>query len=287
MIIPKLLEAKIVDYSFSHWSHRTKFVTKKDDDLGIVYLYSLINDATIPNAYPMRRIELVLNNLVQLDRRFLQADAANGYWAVPLEEIHADKRVFDTHMGQYHYLRMGQGLAGAPQIYSRLKDLFAGPIPSPNPEPARNNSGIKGAFEVFVDDDYGAHQTFNDQFCFMHTEYFPRLAWAGLNIKPHKSGFFLDEIEPLELFASRAGLRPSGDKIRAIRLYPMPCSLEEVNCFLYMTTYLWQFIPGRADLALTMKCAATLDPKEMWQRESTGRHGKTRKRIWKPQPVIR
>ena len=142
-----------------------KFVPNKDNDLQIVHLYSLINEGTIPTAYPMRRIEPVLNNLAKLDRWFFfLADTANEYWAVPLEETHAYKTVFDTHMGQYHYLRMGQGLAGAPQTYSQLKNLLAGPIPSPNPEPARNNSGIPGAFEVFVDDNYSAHRMFNDQF---------------------------------------------------------------------------------------------------------------------------
>ena len=54
-----------------------------------------------------------------------------------------------------------------------------------------------------------------------------------------------------------------------------------------MTTYLPQFIPGRADLAFTMKQAATLEPKETWQREPTGRRDKTGKPIWKPRPVIR
>ena len=286
--IPKLLEAKIIDHSFSPWCHRTKFVPKKDGDLRMVHIYCPINDATIPNAYPMRRVEPVLNNLMQPGHRFFfQADAANGYWAVPLVENHAYKTAFDTHMGQFHYLRMGQGLAGAPQTYSRMKDLFAGPIPSPNPEPALNNTGIPGAFEVFVDDDYGAHKTFWDQYNFLHEWYLPRLAWAGLTIKPRKSGFFLHEIEPLGLRASRTGLRPSGDKVRAIRDYPVPQNLDEVNKFLYMTTYLRRFIPGRADLAMVMKRAATLETMENWQREATGRRDKTGKPIWKPRPVIK
>ena len=52
--IPKLLEAKIIDHSFSPRSHRTKFVPKKDGDLRMVHIYCPINDARIPNAYPMR-----------------------------------------------------------------------------------------------------------------------------------------------------------------------------------------------------------------------------------------
>src|SRR6266852_1353218 len=188
-------------------------MAKKEGDLRMVHIYIPINEATITNGYPMKRIEPVLNNLLQPGFEiFFQVDAANGYWAVPMTPQHAYKTAFDTHMGQYHYLRMGQGLAGAPQTYARLKDIFSGPIPVPDPEPALANSGIPGAFEVFVDDDYGAHRNFEDQLDFLHQKYFPRMAWSGLTAKPKKSGFFLDSITPLGYEASKGGLRPSSEK---------------------------------------------------------------------------
>jgi hypothetical protein len=89
-------------------------------------------------------------------------------------------------MGQFHYLRMGQGLASAPQTYTRHMNISAGPIPGPDPEPALNNTDIPGAFEIFVNDDYGAHPSFGEQFRFLHEHYFPRLMWSGLTIKPRK-----------------------------------------------------------------------------------------------------
>ena len=123
--IPKMLEAGIIDYSISPWCHRTKFVPKKDGDLRMVHVYVPINAATVANSYPMRRIELVLNSLMKPGLSvYFQADAANGYWAVPLVQEHAYKMAFGTHRGQFHYLRMGQGLSVAPQTYSRLKDIL-------------------------------------------------------------------------------------------------------------------------------------------------------------------
>jgi hypothetical protein len=212
--IPQLLETKIIKHSFSPWSHRTKFVPKKDGDLRIVHVYRPINAATIPDAYPMKRIKPVLNNFLKPGLSvYFQADAANGYWDIPLVPEHAYKTAFDMHMGQFHYLRMGQGLAGAPQIYTRLKDILVRPIPGPNLEPALDNKDISGAFETFVDDDYGAHRSFEDQFRFLHKHYFPRLLWSGLTIKPRKSGFFLDSISPLGFKASGKGLQPSCDKL--------------------------------------------------------------------------
>jgi hypothetical protein len=63
--IPKMLEAGIIDYSVSPWCHSTKFVPKKDGDLRMVHNYIPVNATTVANSYPMRRIELVLNSLMQ------------------------------------------------------------------------------------------------------------------------------------------------------------------------------------------------------------------------------
>jgi hypothetical protein len=61
----KPLEAKIINHSLSPWCRGTKFVPKKDRDLRMVHVYCPINAATIPNAYPMKRIEPVLYNLLR------------------------------------------------------------------------------------------------------------------------------------------------------------------------------------------------------------------------------
>ena len=127
--IPKMLEAGIIDYSVFPWCHKTKFVLKKDGDLRIVHVYVPINAATVPNSHPMKRLETVLNSLMRLGLTvYFQADACNGYLAVPLAQEHAYKTGFGTHRGQYYYLRMGQGHSGTPQTYTRLKDILAGPI---------------------------------------------------------------------------------------------------------------------------------------------------------------
>ena len=116
-------------------------------------------------------------------------------------------------MGQFHYLRMGQGLAGAPQTYTRLKEVFSGPIPEPNPELALSNTDIPGEFHYFMDDDFGAHRTYTDQWQFLDQHYLPRMAWGRMTMRPKKTGFFLDRINPLGFVLKGEGLRPSEDKV--------------------------------------------------------------------------
>ena len=57
----------------------------------------------------------------------------------------------------------------------------------------------------------------------------------------------------------------------AIRDYPTPQNLGEVNKFLWMTTYLRHFIPGRADHAIVLKEAATMESKEEWHARDPGK----------------
>jgi len=272
--IPKLEKDGIIGRSDSPWSHRTKFVRKKDGGLRMVHVFCPINAVTMVSSYPMKRMEPVINNLMQARFSiYFQADAANGFWAVKMNPTHAYRTAFSTHDGQWQYLRMGQGLAGAPLTYARLKDLFSGAIPAPDPEPCLNRCS-KGAFECFVDDDFGAHTSFSSLFNFLHDHYFPRLLWARITLKDSKSGFLLDNINPLGYESDGSGLRPSLDKVKAIRNYPQPTNLAELNAFLYMTIFLRQWIPGRAEHARLLKKAIQYKVEVDGSSPSTTRWGK-------------
>jgi len=210
--------------------------------------------------YPMKRIEPVVNKLRQCRfSGYFQADAVNGYWAVAMHPPRAYRTAFSTHNGRWQYLRMGQGLAGAPQTYARLKDIVSGEIPEPDPEPCLSRCAA-GAFEYFVDDDFGAFPDFRSQFDFLHHHYFPRLAWARLTLQGRKCGFFLDKINPRGYDSDESGLRPSLDKAGAIRDYPQPTNANEVDAFVYMTIYLRQCIPGRVEHARILKEAIIYRP---------------------------
>jgi len=99
----------------------------------MVHVFCPINGPMMLSGYPMKRIEPVVNNLMQSRfTSYFQADAGNGYWAVAMYPPHAYPTAFSTHNGQWQYLRMGQGLAGAAQTYASLKDIFGGEIPEPH-----------------------------------------------------------------------------------------------------------------------------------------------------------
>lgn len=273
--IPRLLKAGVISYCDSPWSAQTKHPVKKDGTLRMVNIFCPVNAATIKSNYPMRRIEPILNSLSQYRYQAgpkFQADAVNGYYAVPLWPEHAYKTAFSCTMGQFCYNVMGQGLTGAPHTYSRLKDIAMGYVPAPceeEPIHGETNGGMV-SYEYFLDDDYGAAVDFETLFKFLHEKYFPRISWARLTLKPKKTKFFTKDIEILgheikgcerkELLGSETrenikgvGLKPSVDKISKFANFPIPTNEKEVDQFLYMTTYLKRYIPGRAEHAKILK----------------------------------
>lgn len=256
--LPKMVDSGILTFSDSPWSNRAKFVKKKKPgELRMVHVNCPLNRATIKSNYPMKRIEPIIQCLMQWKyNMYWAADATVGYWGILLAEEHAYKTAFNTPFGQFCYLRMGMGLSGAPHTYSRMKDILAGPIPAPRPELGITGSTDRWAYEHFQDDDYGASRDFETQFEFLHKSYFPRISWAGLMLNPPKTEFWMLTLKLLGYGGSgKGGLRPSIDKIAAIRDYPRPETPEEVERFVNVTTYLKQWIPGRSEHAKKVKSA--------------------------------
>ena len=281
-MIPQMI-GTIINPGVSPWVAKTTWVSKKDTvvhpvtgrwPLRMVHTYCPLNDVTMKSNYPMKRIEPILDELADPRHRYyFSADAAFGFYAVPIYPPHAYKTAFNTILGQFYYLRMPMGLTGAPATYARLKDIMFGPIPAPSPEPAVISETLTPerdlAFKYFCDDDYGASLSFQRLLDFLHNIYFPRIHWARLTLKPSKSQFFVPTIEPLGMLVGRHrtaqgvkyGLRASDTKRGKLESFPSPQSAKDVENFLYLTTYLKVLIPGRTELARIMKTAVIRDKK--------------------------
>ena len=125
--------------------------------------------------------------------------------------------------------------------------------------------------------DFGAHTSFSSLFNFLHNHYFPRLLWAQITLKDSKSRFFLDNISPLGYESDGSVLRPSLDKVKAITEYPRPSNLAGIEAFLYMTIFLRQWIPGRADHARVIKNAIQYKVEVDSSNPTTVEYGKRQK----------
>lgn len=260
--LPSLTEAGVTAPCLSEWSTKPKFVPKKASGLlRLVNTYCYLNNMTIKDAYPTRRMEPILDSLSQSKMSvFMQADAANGYWAVPINLDDAAKTAFPTIYGQMCYLRMGQGLAGAPKTYTRLKDLTFGYVPGKSwNELPLSEVDPDVVCHYYMDDDFAAAPSVRKMIEFLHNHYFPRLSWARLTLSPSKCKFFRSEIEVLGFAVSADGMRPSKDKREVFDQYPVPTNETELQTFLWYLPWLSDSIPGRADIDTILKTAVRVE----------------------------
>ena len=105
----------------------------------------------------------------------------------------------------------------------------------------------------------GAVSGFDAMFDFLHNHYFPRQAWANFTLSPAKSYFFVEDIRVLGSHLSSTGLRPSLNKVAALRKWPTPVDLKGLKKFCFVLPFLSPPIPGRADLVTAMKTAMITD----------------------------
>jgi hypothetical protein len=258
-VFPQMEEAGIIYHGSSPWAAVTKFPPKKpgSDKMQVVHNFIPINACTIKPVYPMHNLEEVLDVLVKPTFVvFFSSDAANGYWAVPLRKGDEHKAAITAPNGQWLFRHMGQGLKGAPYTYSQFTDLVFGLLPRTDtvvsfPTLIGDHGDI--GFVPFMDDHIGAAISFDTMYTFLHKKYFLWVAFGPLALSPAKSLFFFNSLDVIGFSASSDGLCPSVRHRNRVALWPRPTSKEEVEAFIWITLFLWVFIPGCADHVLVLK----------------------------------
>ena len=96
---------------------------KKDGNLRFCVDFRRLNALTIPDTYPLPRMEDCIDSLRKA-RLFTTMDALWGYWQVPIAERDLDKTTFTSHLGTFRYKRMPFGLRNAPATFQRALDII-------------------------------------------------------------------------------------------------------------------------------------------------------------------
>jgi len=258
-IFPKLEEAGVIVRRSSEWGAPTKFPPKKKGSglLRVVHQFIPINKYTIKSAYPMHRMEEVIEILMKEKFSvYFSTDASHGYWAIPLKVEDWNKTGFLTPNGQWVYTRMGMGLKGAPHTYAQFSDLVFGPLPKT--EDTRRQPTLIGqhnntAFAVFMDDHSGAGEDFDNLFEFLHTQYFPRCVFGPVYLNGKKTVLFHDNLEMIGFEGNGKGIRPSAKHRDKILNWLTPGNRKEVDGFCWLTPFFRIFIPDRVIYVLRMK----------------------------------
>uniref|UniRef100_A0A8C5MDW1 Gypsy retrotransposon integrase-like protein 1 n=1 Tax=Leptobrachium leishanense TaxID=445787 RepID=A0A8C5MDW1_9ANUR len=119
--IREMLELGVIEPSASPWASPVVLVPKKDGTTRFCVDYRRLNDCTVTDAYPMPRVDELLDQISQ--GHFLTTvDLCKGYWQIPLTEEATPKSAFITPFGLYQFRVMPFGMKNAPATFQRLID---------------------------------------------------------------------------------------------------------------------------------------------------------------------
>ena len=180
--VQKLLENQIIRESSSPWCSPVVIAPKKDGSKRLCIDFRKINEVTIKDAYPLPRIDDILNTLAG-SNIFSTLDATSGYHQIPIAARDIQKTAFQTTSGLYEFVRMPFGLSNAPAAFQRTMDnIFR---------------DEKGEFlQVYLDDIivYSKSREEHEKHLSIVLK---KIQEANLKLKRKKCKFFQEELEIL------------------------------------------------------------------------------------------
>lgn len=232
--LSELEEKGLIQPSQSPYGAPILLVKKKDGGFRMCIDYRALNAITIKNRYPLPRIDELFDRL-QGAKVFSKIDLRTGYWQIRVHPDDVPKTAFRTRYGHYEWRVLPMGLTNAPATFMRLMNEIFRPF-------------LDEFVIVFLDDILVYSKTIADHRRHLRAV-FDVLRRHKLYAKKSKCDFFSDHVEFLGHVIDREGIHMMDSKVKAIREWPTPTSVEDIRCFLGTIGYYRKFIKNFSKIA--------------------------------------
>ena len=196
--------------------------------------YRALNKNTITDSYPLPRIDEMLTRLKGA-RYFSRLDLRDGYHQLPMAQEDVLKTAFSCRYGTFEYLVMPMGLTNAPSTFQRVMNHVFFDL-------------LDECVIVYLDDILIFSKT-KEQHLDALNKVFSHLFQFKLALKESKCALFLKSVAFLGYNISADGVRVQQGKIAAVRDWPQPKNLTELQQFLGLCNYYRRFIRSYATIA--------------------------------------
>ena len=230
-----MLDIGSIHRSTSPWASPVVLVSKKDGSLQFCIDLRKLNNQTIKDAQSLPRIK---DSLDCLDGAaiFTSLDLQSGYWQVEMTEASKPLTAFTVEpLGFYEYVRMPFGLTNALATFQHLMETCLGEI------------HLKWCI-IYLDDIIVFSKTPEEHIERLRSV-FEKLQAAGLRLKLSKCEFFKSRVTYLGHIVSKNSIKTDPKKIEAIKKWPIPKTVTEVQSFLGFMNYYHKFIPKYVQIA--------------------------------------
>jgi hypothetical protein len=230
--VQELLELGYIQPSSSPYGAPVLFVKKpRSDELRMCIDYRALNKLTKRNAFPLPRIDVLLDHLTGCKVMSL-IDLRQAYHQIQLLESDVPKTAFRTPFGHYEYLTLSFGLVNAPAVFQGAMNRIFAPY-------------LYKFLLVYLDDclifSKGAEE---------HAQHLRLvldvLKKHQLTAAVRKCAFNQSQVLFLGHIIGADGVKADPAKVKAIVAYPKPRDVHGLRSFLGMTNYFRKFVYGYA-----------------------------------------
>ena len=187
----------IIQPSISPCSAPIVTVRKADGSLRLCADYRQLNSKTIPTAFPIPRLNELLDRLKGAEY-FSVIDIRSAYYNIDVEENDQNKTAFVIPSGKFEFRYLPFGLIGAPFTFSQAMNFVL--------------EGMEDFLANYFDDILIFSSTINDHLKHLDLV-LKRLGDYNLAIKLSKCQFFKSEVKFLGHTVNKNGYKPETQKM--------------------------------------------------------------------------
>lgn len=267
--IQLLLDAGVIRESTSPFASPILLVKKSDGSERMCVDYRELNANTLPENYPLPRIEEQIDRLNGA-HYFSSIDMASGFHQIYLSPESVEKTAFVTPEGHFEYLTIPFGLRNAPLVFQRCINSALKPV--------------KNVALAYMDDVICFSSNITEGLHRLDTV-LKALSDAGFSFNIKKCKFMKKEINYLGYSVKSGQVKPNSRKIKALIDAPVPRTASQVRQFLGLASYFRRFIPQFSKITGPLYPLTKLKGPIQWSEKHAEIHSKIVK-ILTSEPVL-
>jgi len=238
--------------SRSPFTSPVMFVTKKDGTLRLVHDQKRLNAVTIKQHFPIPRVDEIFDRLAGCSY-FSCLDLTSAYSQLRLPEEEVERTSFVVPFGQFESRVLQFGLCNAPAAWSAVMGKLFGPL-------------LKTFVAVYLDDILVFSHTAAEHAKHLK-EVLAILRKAQFKVKLSKCSFCKTSLLYLGHRIGKAGLSVDDTKVDAVKHWPVPKTVKELQSFLGLSNYFRRFIQSYSTICAPLTSMTKQDTPWVWSTE--------------------